>query len=172
MDLIGNSLTVLQRSRKEFVVEAPSAALPPAWVDEVLARHGRESSRRRKLPAPFVVWFVILMGCSGEPPTPISWRSSARAGGRRRAGARVLHRLRRSRRPGIVLASSRCVISTNTARHSGLPGAQAWSYTVCASSRSMGRLSRFRTPPRIGSTSGNPERREERRRTLNCVEWA
>ena len=52
----------LERQSPDFVIEALSDALPPQWVTQALEQSGCSSIRKRLLPAPFMVWFVILMG--------------------------------------------------------------------------------------------------------------
>jgi hypothetical protein len=49
----------LDVSSENFVVEALCAAIDPAWIDDAL--RGRESRRVRALPAPTVLWIVLLL---------------------------------------------------------------------------------------------------------------
>jgi hypothetical protein len=52
----------LEVEKNAFVVEAIAKEIRPEWIQETLRECGRESLRTRLLPAPFVVWFVILLG--------------------------------------------------------------------------------------------------------------
>lgn len=62
MNSIGRRAEYLEFSGEDFVVEALSKDLDPELVRRVLRDTGRESKRRRSLPAEFTVWFVIMMG--------------------------------------------------------------------------------------------------------------
>lgn len=52
----------LELERDAFVVEAIAKELDPEWVRKALRECGRDSIRKRLLPASFMVWFVILLG--------------------------------------------------------------------------------------------------------------
>jgi hypothetical protein len=58
---IGNFVVDLEGKEQDFTVEALAKELPQAWIREALVRTGRETRRRRRLPAVFMVWFMILM---------------------------------------------------------------------------------------------------------------
>lgn len=62
MGFIGDSVPELQSNFDNFTLEALSEAIDQQWVLDVLSSTGRQSERRRKLPADFMTWFVILMG--------------------------------------------------------------------------------------------------------------
>lgn len=62
MSWIGRVIAGLERREQPFVVEALADELSPEWIDEVLTETGRHSRRVRALPAPFMVWFVVLLG--------------------------------------------------------------------------------------------------------------
>lgn len=62
MEDIGRGILYLESCEQNFVVEALSSNLDPKLVKEVLRDAGKESKRKRCLPAAFTVWFVILMG--------------------------------------------------------------------------------------------------------------
>ena len=62
MVVIGRLLDSLELSRNDFAVEALASTIRPEWIQTVLTAHGRTSRRIRQLPAPFVVWFVVLLG--------------------------------------------------------------------------------------------------------------
>lgn len=59
MNGIGENVIGLER---EFVVEALAKVIQPEWINEALLETGRTSKRRRRLPAGFVLWFVVLLG--------------------------------------------------------------------------------------------------------------
>lgn len=59
---IGQALGGLKGRRQDFAVEALSQVLRPAWVVEALEATGRDSKRRRKLPAALTLWCTVLMG--------------------------------------------------------------------------------------------------------------
>ena len=57
--IIGQDVIGLERN---FVVEALSGVIRPEWITEALVESGRMSRRQRLLPAPFVLWLVVLLG--------------------------------------------------------------------------------------------------------------
>ncbi len=57
--IIGQDVIGLERN---FVVEALSGVIRPEWITEALVESGRVSRRQRLLPAPFVLWLVVLLG--------------------------------------------------------------------------------------------------------------
>lgn len=59
MNSIGENVIGLERG---FVVEALAKVIQPEWIDEALLETDRTSKRRRRLPAGFVLWFVVLLG--------------------------------------------------------------------------------------------------------------
>lgn len=59
MNVIDKNVIGLEQ---EFVVEALARVIQPEWIAEALFETGRASKRRRRLPAPFVLWFVVLLG--------------------------------------------------------------------------------------------------------------
>jgi len=48
--------------REDFQLEVLADVLPRSWVAEAIEQGNSETQRRRKLPAEFMVYFVILMG--------------------------------------------------------------------------------------------------------------
>ena len=62
MHLIGRLPARLEFSQEDFVVEVLAEVIAPQWIREVLRANDRESERQRDLPAPFMVWFVVLLG--------------------------------------------------------------------------------------------------------------
>jgi hypothetical protein len=62
MHFIGTELSQLERSLRNFSVEALAKYLKPSLIEEALKQTGRASRRVRKLPAGFVVWLVICLG--------------------------------------------------------------------------------------------------------------
>jgi hypothetical protein len=62
MSCIARKLSSLERPPPDFTVEALAAVLPQAWVQDAVAASGRQSSRRRLLPAVLTVWMVTLLG--------------------------------------------------------------------------------------------------------------
>lgn len=62
MNRFGRFSLALEHGRKKtFVVEALAKELPRKWIADALARTGKQSRRESRLPAFFVVWFIILM---------------------------------------------------------------------------------------------------------------
>ena len=59
MNVIDRNVIGLEQ---ECVVEALASVIQPEWVTEALVKTDRMSERRRRLPAPFVLWFVVLLG--------------------------------------------------------------------------------------------------------------
>jgi hypothetical protein len=58
MNRIGKSVIGLER---ECVVEALAKVIEPQWIEEALIETDWRSQRKRRLPAPFVLWFVVLL---------------------------------------------------------------------------------------------------------------
>jgi hypothetical protein len=51
--------------------------IPPEWVEAALLRTGRQSRRRRRLPAAGVLWLVIALGLFSEGDIATVWRQIA-----------------------------------------------------------------------------------------------
>ena len=62
MNRIVRNFIGLEHFQKNFVVEALAKVILPEWIQAALIKNDRQSRRQRQLPAPFVVWFVILLG--------------------------------------------------------------------------------------------------------------
>lgn len=62
MSCIARNRASLERSPRNFTVEAFAAVLPQSWIRDAVAESGRESCRRRRLPALLTVWMVTLLG--------------------------------------------------------------------------------------------------------------
>lgn len=62
MKRIGQNVSMLEVEPSEFAVEALGKELRAEWIEEALRVTGRNSIRRRLLPARFVLWFVVLLG--------------------------------------------------------------------------------------------------------------
>ena len=62
MRFIGTELSELERSLKDFSVEALAKYLNPSLIENALSQTGRGSKRIRKLPSAFVVWLIICLG--------------------------------------------------------------------------------------------------------------
>ncbi len=62
MSRIARKDSSLERSPRNFTVEALAAVLPQAWVRDAIAASGRRSQRQRRLPAVLTVWMVTLLG--------------------------------------------------------------------------------------------------------------
>jgi hypothetical protein len=56
------------------VLEAISRHIPPDQIQQVLAQTGRQGLRIRKVPAPAVVWLVLMMGLRADLDIPAMWR--------------------------------------------------------------------------------------------------
>jgi hypothetical protein len=117
------------------LLEALSRYVSPQLVQEVLGRTGRQSRRRRKAPAPAVVWLMLVMGLRSDLDVPAMWRQvcgtmaallwavtagkpptkSALAQARARLGPRPLRQL--FLQTGRPLATAR----TRGARYQGMP---------------------------------------------------
>jgi len=57
-----------------LVLEALSAHITPALIDEVLAQTGRREKRCRRAPASAVMWLVLMMGLRSDLDVPAMWR--------------------------------------------------------------------------------------------------
>jgi hypothetical protein len=61
MPSIAGIVQDLDHGCENFTVEALVGVLEPAWIEEALARGGSQTVRRRKLPAAFTLWTVVLL---------------------------------------------------------------------------------------------------------------
>lgn len=62
MGIIGTSFPKLESWLRSFSIELFADVLKPAWIDEALKDHGRQSLRVRKLPSGLVVWLCVALG--------------------------------------------------------------------------------------------------------------
>lgn len=62
MGFIGTSFPKLESWLREFSIELFAEIIQPAWVDEALRQHQRQSLRVRKLPAGLTLWLSIGLG--------------------------------------------------------------------------------------------------------------
>jgi hypothetical protein len=62
MASIAGIVADLDAASQDFAVEALASVIKPRWIEEALHSTGRQSRRNRVLPAPLVVWTVILLG--------------------------------------------------------------------------------------------------------------
>jgi hypothetical protein len=62
MSIIGDCFEKLHRSAESFSIEVFAGVLKPSWIKEAAEGAARRTQRNRKLPGPFVIWFVIAMG--------------------------------------------------------------------------------------------------------------
>ena len=60
-----------------LVLEALSRHMPPERLAEALAGTQRGPTRKRKLPAPAVLWLVVALGLWGDLDVPAVWRQVA-----------------------------------------------------------------------------------------------
>jgi hypothetical protein len=61
MSWIAPNPTCLDAVPENFSVEALADALDPAWIQDALARCGRQGQRTRQLPPHFTLWAVVLL---------------------------------------------------------------------------------------------------------------
>jgi len=59
---IGHSFPKLESWLRSYSIELFAELLKPAWIDDVLKVHQRQSLRVRKLPSGLVVWLSIALG--------------------------------------------------------------------------------------------------------------
>lgn len=62
MGFIGTSFPKLESWLREFSIELFTQIIQPAWVDDALHQHQRQSLRVRKLPAGLILWLSIGLG--------------------------------------------------------------------------------------------------------------
>jgi Insertion element 4 transposase N-terminal len=60
---LGERLLAVGAGERAASFDLFSETLEPAWIAQALTATGTASIRRRKLPAEYVVWLVIGMGC-------------------------------------------------------------------------------------------------------------
>ena len=61
MDSFARIVADLDSASADFSVEALAEVVKPEWIEDALRQSGRESLRERLLPAPLVLWTVILL---------------------------------------------------------------------------------------------------------------
>ncbi len=62
MSVIGDEVSGLERPGAQFTVESLAKEIRQEWIESALSQTGKESVRKRLLPATLTVWLTILMG--------------------------------------------------------------------------------------------------------------
>ena len=112
-----------------LVLEALSRHMPPERLAEALVGTQRGRTRKRKLPAPAVLWLVIALGLWGDLDVPAVWRQVAGTlqtlcqvqAGRRPPGKSALCRARQRVGPRPLRRLLRCTAGPLATRQT--PGA-------------------------------------------------